>query len=254
MSYEVNLIIRIAIAIALAVLFGNGSVVAFNNIKPKWFEDYDENDPAKEITGEMRRILPPKLVAADNEGRQRLPSTPWKYAFVGYFGITGIYLAIRGGSVLFEIAVMCVLFVILEMAISDQMYQVVPDQFSLCLAVMSVAFINYHENWWDPLAGAGVGLGISLVIFGLGLLLRTGSIGGADAKFFTSMGLIAGPAGIVIIYILTTLLFAAESVVLMMTKRCTIKDFNPMMPSACAAVTVYFLFLWNLTDLLIVNL
>lgn len=255
MNYEINLIIRIVIAIALAVLFGNGSVVAFNNIRPKWFEDYDENDPAKDITGEPRRILPPELVKADNEGRQRLPSTPWKYAFVGYFGITGIYLAVRGSGTGFEISVMCVLLVLLEMAISDQLYKVVPDQFSLCLAVMSIAFINYHDKWWEPFAGAGLGLAISLVIFGLGMLLfRTGSLGGADIKFFTCMGLIAGPAGIVIIYILTTLLFAVQSFIKIASGRGSISDSNAMMPAACAAVTVYFLFLWNMADYFAIKL
>ncbi len=251
MTYSANLIIRIVIAIILAVVFGNGSVVAFNNIRPKWFEDYDENDPAKEITGTPRKILPPRLVEADNEGRQRLPSTPWKYAFTGYFAICGIYLSVRGGSAAFEISVMCVLFVVLMMAISDQLYRVVPDQFSIALAVMSVAFVNYHEDWWEPFAGAGLGLAISLAIFGIGyLLFRTGSIGGADIKFFTCMGLIAGRQGIVIIYILTTLLFAAESAIMIAAKRGTIRDSNPMMPAACAAVTVYFMFLWDIGDML----
>ena len=160
MIYTTELILRIVIAAVLAVILGNGSVVAFNNIRAEWFEDYDEDDPAREITGQPRRILPPRLVEADNAGRQRLPSTPWKYAFTGYFGITGLWLAIRGGSLSFEIAVMCVLFVILEMAISDQLYMVVPDQLCIALAVMSVAFTNYHEEWWEPLAGAGLGLAI----------------------------------------------------------------------------------------------
>ena len=251
MTYSTNILLKIVIAIILSVIFGNGSVVAFNHIQPKWFEDYDENDPAKEITGTPRRILPPDLVAADNEGRQRLPSTPWKYAFTGYFAICGIYLAVRGGGIGFEISVLCVLFVILEMAVSDQLYRVVPDQFSICLAVMSIAFFNYHEEWWEPLAGAGLGLAISLAILGLGMLIfRTGSIGGADIKFFTCMGLIAGRQGIVIIYILTTLLFALLSVFRIASGRGSIKDSNPMMPPACAAVTVYFLFLWNFEQIL----
>ncbi len=251
MSYTVNIAIKIMIAIILAVIFGNGSVVAFNHIPAKWFEDYDENDPAKEITAAPRRILPPRLVEADNAGRQRLPSTPWKYAFTGYFAICGIYLAVRGGSAAFEFSVLCVLFVVLEMAISDQLYKVVPDQFSLMLAVMSIAFIGYNEHWWEPFAGAGLGLAISLSILGLGMLLfRTGSLGGADIKFFTCMGLIAGRAGIVIIFILTTILFAAESVFLIAAGRGSIKDSNAMMPAACTAVTVYFLFLWNFEELL----
>ena len=250
MTYSVNIAARIVIAIILAVIFGSGSVVAFNHIQPKWFEDYDENDPAREITGTPRKVLPPALVEADNAGRQRLPSTPWKYAFTGYFGICGVYLAVRGGSTAFEFSVLCVLFVVLEMAVSDQLYKVVPDQFSLMLAVMSIAFISYSENWWEPFAGAGLGLAISLVILGLGMLLfRTGSLGGADIKFFTCMGLITGRLGIVIIYILTTLLFAAESVILIAMGKSTVRDSNAMMPAACAAVTIYFLFLWNIEEI-----
>ena len=81
------------------------------------------------------------------------------------------------------------------------------------------------------------------------LLFRTGSLGGADIKFFTCMGLIAGRQGIVIIYILTTILFALQSVVLIASGRGSIRDSNAMMPAACAAVTIYFLFLWNVEEI-----
>jgi Flp pilus assembly protein protease CpaA len=148
--------------------------------------------------------------------------------------------------------VLCVLFVVLEMAISDQLYKVVPDQFSIALACMSIAFLNYHDKWWEPLAGAGVGLAISLIILGLGLLIfRTWSIGGADIKFFTCMGFIAGRIGIVIIYILTTLFFALHAAVKIAAGKGSIKDRNAMMPAAFAAVCVYFLFLWNIADMII---
>lgn len=252
MYYSINLALRIATAIILAVLFGNGSVVAFNNIRPQWFEDYDEEDPGKAVTGEPRKVLPPALVEADNAGRQRLPSTPWKYAFTGIFAVSGIYLAVRGGSLSYEISVLCVMFVVLEMAVSDQLYKVVPDQFSIALACMSIAFMNYHEKWWEPFAGAGLGLAISLVILGLGLILfRTWSLGGADIKFYTCMGLIAGRTGIVIIYILTTLFFAFYAAVKIAAGKGSIKDSNAMMPSAFAAVCVYFLFLWNIADMIV---
>ena len=64
------------------------------------------------------------------------------------------------------------------------------------------------------------------------------------------MGLIAGRQGIVIIYILTTLLFALQSAIMIAAKRGSIRDSNPMMPAACAAVTVYFMFLWDIGDML----
>lgn len=251
MEYSAALIARIVTAAVLAILFGNGSVVAFNRIKPQWFEDWDET-AAKDAP---RKILPIKLVEADADGRQRLPSSPWKYAFTGYFALTGLYLAVRGSGLLFEISVLCVLFIVLEMAISDQLYRVVPDEFSIMLAIAAAAFVEYHEKWWEPAAGAALGFGISAAVLLLGMLLfKTGSIGGADIKFFTCMGLITGRTGIVLIYILTTLLFAVHSAILIATKKSTIKDRNPMLPAACAAVTVYFLFLWNIGDMLFIEL
>ena len=150
---------------------------------------------------------------------------------------------------------LCVLFIVLEMAISDMLYRVVPDQFSIMLAITAAAFVEYHGKWWEPAAGAALGFGISAAVLLLGMLLfRTGSIGGADIKFFTCMGLITGRTGIVMIYILTTLLFAAHSAVLIATKQSSIKDRNPMLPAACAATTVYFLFLWNAGDMLLMKL
>ena len=251
MEYSAALIARIVTAAVLAILFGNGSVVAFNRIKPQWFEDWDETAPKDA----PRKILPIKLVEADADGRQRLPSSPWKYAFTGYFALTGLYLAVRGSGLLFEISVLCVLFIVLEMAISDQLYRVVPDEFSIMLAIAATAFVEYHEKWWEPAAGAALGFGISAAVLLLGMLLfKTGSIGGADIKFFTCMGLITGRTGIVLIYILTTLLFAVHSALLIATKKSTIKDRNPMLPAACAAVTVYFLFLWNIGDMLFIEL
>ena len=251
MEYSAALIARIVTAAVLAILFGNGSVVAFNRIKPQWFEDWDETAPKDA----PRKILPIKLVEADADGRQRLPSSPWKYAFTGYFALTGLYLAVRGSGLLFEISVLCVLFIVLEMAISDQLYRVVPDEFSIMLAIAATAFVEYHEKWWEPAAGAALGFGISAAVLLLGMLLfKTGSIGGADIKFFTCMGLITGRTGIVLIYILTTLLFAVHSAVLIATKKSTIKDRNPMLPAACAAVTVYFLFLWNIGDMFFIEL
>ena len=244
MQYTTELIIRIVIAVVFAVVMGNGSVVAFNRMPAKWFEDYPDD---AEIDGnEDAKVMPEKLIEADAMGRQRLPSTPWKFAFVGYFGICGIYLAIRGGSIAFELAVLCVLFVVLEMAIADQLYQIVPDQFAWALIVIAIAFNDYYEKWWEQLAGGALGLGISFAILILGnLLFKTGSIGGADIKFFGAMGFIVGMRGIVVVFILTTLLFAAYSAVKIAFMRGSIKDKNAMLPAGLTAVTVYFLFLWN---------
>lgn len=263
MQIDAALIIRIVIAIIAAVLFGNGSVVAFNRMNRDWFLDYDDSDSADSqgagsgdiSSKDIPKVLPPKLLEAEAAGRQRLPSSPWKYIFVAYFALCGLYLAIRGGSATYEISVLCVLFIMLEMAIADQLYQTVPDQLMMALAVSAIAFIGYHDKWYEPLLGALLGLGISLVILLLGMVLfKTGSLGGADIKFFTCIGLVTGRTGVVIIFILTTLLFAVYSFVRIATKRGTIKDRNAMLPSAAAAVTVYMLFLFNVGDMLVIDL
>ncbi len=252
MQYTTELIIRIVIAVVFALVMGNGSVVAFNRAPAKWFEDYPE-DAGPDYEGEKE--LPGKLVEADAMGRQRLPSTPWKYAFVGYFGICGIYLAIRGGSIAFELAVLCVLFTVLEMAIADQLYQIVPDQFFWALIAIGIAFNDYFDKWWEQLAGGALGLGISMAVLILGnLLFKTGSIGGADIKFFAAMGFIVGMQGIAVIFILTTLLFAVYSAIKIAFAGGSIKDKNAMLPAGLAAVTVYFLFLWNIEELIFFKL
>ncbi|MBR2674028.1 MAG: prepilin peptidase [Mogibacterium sp.] len=252
MDYRTEFIIRIAIAIAFAVIMGNGSVVAFNRMPAKWFEDYDENAPRGE---EPHRVMPEKLLEADAMGRQRLPSTPWKYAFVGFFMMSGLYLAIRGGGIAYEISVLCVLFIVLEMAVSDCLYQVVPDQFSWGLIAIAISFNGYFDKWWEQAAGALTGLGLSFAILILGnILFKTGSIGGADIKFFGCMGLITGSAGVIIIFVLTTVLFAVYSMIKIAAGQGSIKDRNAMLPAGLAAVTIYLLFLWNIGDLLVLKL
>ena len=147
MEFSVALLIRITAAVVLAVIFGNGSVVLFNRVPARGFEDYTEEDIAAGRFDEERKVLPPKLLEADSMGRQRLPSTPWKYAFTGYSAICGIYMAIRGSGLSFEIPALCVLFIVLLMAISDQLYKVVPDQFCIMLAISAAAFVVYYIRW-----------------------------------------------------------------------------------------------------------
>ena len=231
-----EIIIRVIISVIFAIILGNGEVVLFNHLPAEWFRDEGR--------------LPERLVRADNEGRQRIPSTPWKYLFVGFFGISGVFLAVREGTQ-YEIAAIVVLAIVLMMAIADQLYCIVPDQLNILLAISCLGFINFYDSWWEPLAGAGVGLLLSLSIWGLGMLLyRTEAIGGADAKFYVCMGLVAGRSGILIIFVLTTLCTAVQTAFLIATRRGTIRDHRAMMPCALVACWIYFMFMWSIFDVL----
>lgn len=226
--------IKMAVAALFAILLGNGSVVLFNRIPVRWFEDEGE--------------LPEELKISDftddsRGGRQRLTSTPWKYIFVAMFGMFGVYLGITD-SLQYQLAVLVTLFVVLEIAICDAKYMIVPDQFNVLLAVCGFGFIGYYDYWWEQLAGAGIGAALIISIYGLGrLIYGKASIGGADLKFFASMGLIGGREGVLVIFIITELLIALHSLAQLLTDRDTLKSRKPMLPYAMAATVIYFLFL-----------
>ena len=86
-QYTIGIIIKVLVALATAIILGNGAVVLFNRIPVNWFADYKDDESEE-------RVLPEKLLISIEEGRQRIPSTPWKYIFAGFFGISGVFLAV----------------------------------------------------------------------------------------------------------------------------------------------------------------
>jgi leader peptidase (prepilin peptidase)/N-methyltransferase len=237
-TYYIMMAVKIAAAVVMAVIFGNGAVVWFNRMPVRWFSDPE--------TGEL-----PKALADMGDGsRQRIASTPWKYIFTAFLGAVGIFLALRE-SAGFEIAAVIVIFIVLEMAVSDSLYMIVPDQLCILLAVSAVGFITFYDRWWEQLAGAGIGLGLGIAVYALGrLIYKTETIGGADIKFYAASGLIFGMRGVVCIFVLTTIILAVWSAAAVISHRKGPKDRTAMMPCALAAVTVYLVFLWNLLPLL----
>ncbi len=240
MTYTFTLLIKIAIAAALAVILGNGSVVAFNHFPVKWFEDYADDGS---------RVLPDALLASIESGRQRLPSTPWKYGFTAFFVISGVFLVTRE-PMQYVIAALIVMAIVLEMAIADALYTIVPDQLSIMLAVSAVGFVAFYDHWWEPFAGASVGALLAFSVYGLGrLIYKRDTIGGADIKFYISMGLVAGRSGIIIIFIITTVFTALQSAFAAIAKGQK-KETRAMMPCAFVAVVIYMLFLWSVLDII----
>lgn len=220
--YYLILIAKIAVAAVLAVILGNGAVVWFNRMPARWFDDEGLPEGA--------------------EDRQRIPSTPWKYIFVVYFAATGIYLALNN-ELMFEIAVIFLLFIVLEMAISDIKFMVVPDQLSILLAVSGVGFIGFHDSPVDIIIGAVTGFIISAAVYGLGkLIYHTETIGGADMKFYSAIGIVTGVMGVLTIFILTTILTALHVIWLAFAKKISMREHRPMMPYALVSVTIYLLF------------
>ena len=242
MSYYVLLGVKVVIAIGLTILFGNGCVVFFNRLPVQWFAEEKEDGTTQ---------LPEELQDLGDGTRQRLPSTPWKFVFTGYFGITGLFLALYS-SLQYEVAVLFVMAIVLEMAICDKKYQIVPDMFSILLAVSALGFITFQEKWWDPLLGALYGAGMVLLIHLIGkLFLKKDIIGGADLKFFLAIGLITGSKGVLLVFIATQLIMGIHAGYLYLRKRVQKGDTMPLLPYVFLVLTVYFLFFWDMMSFVV---
>lgn len=221
-------IIKCLGAVLAGILAGNGAVYVFNKIPAPWLCDYGENIPE----------------SLQDPYTQRVKSYPWKFLFTMLFVIINMKLVIDDWQ--FAAAAICSLWLLLEMSIADVKYSIVPDQFIILLAVSALGYIPYHGSWLDCLHGGCAGFAIMAVTALAGkLAYKRDTLGGGDIKLFASLGLIAGLGGILMIFIMTTLLSAGHLVVLLVLKKRKKTDTVPMVPYIAASSAVYLIFLWG---------
>lgn len=220
--------IKLLAAVLAAIFAGNGAVYLFNHMPAQWFCDYGEK-PTEDM-------LDPYT--------QRVKSYPWKYLFTMVFVVLNIKMVMDDWQ--FAIGGLCVIWLLLEMAIADIKYRIVPDQLILLLTVCALGFIPYLGGWKPCLIGAAIGFGIMGGTALLGkLAYKRDTLGGGDIKLFTSLGLIMGPVGIVVTIVLTTLISAGHFVYLLSIKKIRKTDTVPMVPYIAIAATIYLVFLWG---------
>jgi prepilin signal peptidase PulO-like enzyme (type II secretory pathway) len=216
-------------AVLAGVLLGNGGVYFFNKMPGKWFVN-DGEEPDEELL---------------HPTEQRVKSYPWKYIFTMLFVCAGIWL-VWSQDWRFALAADLALWFLLEMAIADIKYRIVPDPLVILLAVSAVGFINYQFSWRDNLFGALTGFGVMMVVALLGrLFYRRAVIGGGDVKLFAALGLVCGVSGVLIVMALTALISAAHFVYLLARKRIKKTDSMPMVPYIAVSAAVYLLFLYG---------
>lgn len=237
-QYYVFMIIKSVISVIIALLLGNGAVVWFNNMPVRWFQ-------------EEGGILPPSLIADIESERQRLASTPWKLVFTVFFGASGVFLSIRESSQ-FMIAGMLLIFIVTMMAICDAKYRIIPDQLNVLLAVSAVGFVSFNEKLLEPIYGALIGVLLGLATYGLGrIIYHKTVIGGADIKFYISIGLVTGMHGVIAIFILISVFALIHIIYLSIIKKFDADEHRPMLVYALPAVTLYVLVLWDYLPLVL---
>lgn len=233
MTDTLIVLIKCFSAVLLAVLAGNGTVYFFNKMPAQWLCDYGET-PSEEL-------LDPYT--------QRIKSYPWKFIFTMLFAVLGIKMVMEDWQ--FYIAALCSLWLLLEMAVADVKYRIVPDQLIMLLSVSALGYLSYHGDWKDCLFGGLAGFGIMAFVAVLGKwAYKRDSLGGGDIKLFAALGLISGFSGILVIFILTTLLSAGHLVILLAARRKKRTDTVPMVPYIAVSAAVYIVFLWGFEQVL----
>ena len=205
----------------------------FNRMPAEWLCDYDE-DPTEE------------LMSMDV---QRVKSMPWKYIFSMLFVVLNMTL-IRE-DLQFALASSFTLWLLLELAIADVKYNILPDQLIILLAVCSIGFIPYKDGVWEILSGGLIAFVIIFVIALMGkLCYRKNTMGGGDIKLFTAIGLICGSFGSIFILIGSYMLLALHAIFLLIyaaaKPKYNLKKYLPMAPYIAIITAIYLIFFWDI--------
>lgn len=219
----VRILVTCGAAIVLGIFAGNGAVYFFNRMPGGWLCDYGQ-EPSEELL---------------HPTEQRVKSTPWKYVFTGLFIVLGIKLGMD--NPLYALPAAAAIWLLLEMAIADVKYMIVPDQLIMLLVVVGVGFIPHHRfGVMDCMRGALIGFGVMLVIALFGrLVYKKPAVGGADVKLFAALGLCCGTDGIIVIFVLTTFLSAGHFIWLMARQGAKLSDERAMVPYIALSATLY---------------
>ena len=241
MTLPLQILLTCTLAILIGIVLGSSAVYIFNRIPAAWLTDYGE-EPSKELL---------------DTTVQRIKSVPWKYVFTGLFTAVGIYIGVRDPWI--AVPVLFSLWLLLLMSLADIKYMIVPDQLIMLLVLTGLGLLPgriavYHRHAvYDSLMGAAAGLIIMLVIALLSrAIYRKWVLGGADIKLFTAIGFLTGLYGVLIIFVISTLLSGLYFAWLLVRGRIQLRETRPMVPYIAAAYGIYFLFIKDLiTDFII---
>lgn len=205
----------------LAFLMIFVSYLLFNKFPAKWYCDYDE-EPSEELLG--RRVS-------------------YKGSGIVLSVITAVCFAAcrlqynKGYDILFA-SLSLAIIVLLMIAVSDFKYTIIPDQFTVALAVIFLLVVVYDRlrgynifssSWWQPLVGAAIGGGVMLLINALGVIIyKKEGMGFGDVKLFAAVGILTGFPGtlytILISLVVACVGFAVTFIVGRITMRASDTD------------------------------
>ncbi len=202
---------------AACVLIGFGMTwLAYriiNKIPAAWLCDYHETPSAELLSGQRVKYVGSGIVVS----------------ILAAAALVLCRLQFNKGYDIYFVVFILIIMLALMIAVCDLKYTIIPDQFTIALAVLGLLISVYdllrgfgilHTAWWSPLAGAAIGGGAMLLIDAIGMLIykRTG-MGFGDVKLFAAVGLLTGFPGTVLAFILSMVIGALFFVGIMLAVR-----------------------------------
>lgn len=173
---------KIAGSVLLGVLGGFLTIYIFNRMPASWLCEYGEKpDP----------ILEDPQV-------QRVKGFPWRWIYAA--GFTCLLIRLSFVDLQFAAAGFFACWALLIIGLADLKYMVIPDQFTIMLALSAMGFIPFHGAFTDMIFGGLLGGGVMIMVSLLGgAAFRKEVMGFGDVKLFASLGLVLGLRGTIVV-------------------------------------------------------
>ena len=223
MIENINIILSVILAV-LGLALGPLNCRILNKIPAKWLCDYDEK-PSKELLSGKRYKIKPHGIAMS-------------LTLAVVFAITGLTADI---SVTFPIVII-LLFVLMLISAADAKYTIIPDEFTIAAAVLSLIFAvidlftaqNFITTWYAPILGGLCGGAVLIVmdLFSTLIFKKTG-FGFGDVKLLAALGVMFGLKYIFILLVLACFAAAFHFVVIIFAGKAKKGIYLPMGPYIC---------------------
>jgi len=217
--------LEIAVSLPIGVLGGYGAVAVLNRLPAGWLCDYGQA-PSEEL----------------KSGARRVKYLPWAVIFSVVFAFAAAVILSANGYLYSTVSLFSLWF-LMVIALADMKYMIIPDQFIALLALAALGLLPYHASLLSPLYGLLIGGGCMLLIgFAGKLIYKKESLGFGDVKLFAALGLLAGPMGVLMLIVVSSLLSAAVFTVGLLLKKIKRTDVVPIGPYAALAYFLHELF------------
>ncbi|MDO4176355.1 MAG: A24 family peptidase [Bacillota bacterium] len=279
----VIIIIKIALSIMAGVLAGPAAVYVFNHVPGQWLCDYGENPVERSnVLARARRLseqevenIQRSLVDPDF---RRIKENPWRWIFAAGFICICLSLSLQAGNPLaslqagdsqlfsmqLALAGLLVCWALLLIALSDQIYMIIPDQFLLILLLAGAGMLPIHAKAMEAelgkfmneltgcrfscgmlaaiyiLAGIVIGVLLMLLVALLGKIISgEAALGMGDIKLYAVLGFAIGACGTVFVFLLSTLTAGIAAGLGLAKGKNGRRDHRPLGPHICIAAVIY---------------